>query len=114
LASTWTALVAGFGGMRARQGDLTFAPRLPSALSRLSFRVCYRGRRISVTLRGTHATYELLAGDPLELSHHGTMFELAHDPVELDVPPAPALPPPQQPFGREPIRRRPMEPSHDG
>src|SRR5271157_4606733 len=29
LASTWVALVAGFGGMRDHSGTLEFAPRLP-------------------------------------------------------------------------------------
>ena len=29
LAGAWTALVAGFGGMRDHGGELTFAPRLP-------------------------------------------------------------------------------------
>ncbi len=29
LAGTWTALVAGFGGMRLHNGSLSFAPRSP-------------------------------------------------------------------------------------
>src|ERR671910_1171965 len=45
LAGAWTGLVEGFGGMRARAGRLAFAPRLPSAIGRLAFRVRYRGRR---------------------------------------------------------------------
>ena len=31
LAGAWIAAVAGFGGMRDHDGELTFAPRLPRA-----------------------------------------------------------------------------------
>ena len=37
LAGAWIAAVAGFGGMRDHGGRLSFAPRLPPALSRLAF-----------------------------------------------------------------------------
>jgi alpha,alpha-trehalose phosphorylase len=106
LASTWTAIVAGLGGMRARDGQLAFAPWLPDALTRLSFRVRYRDRRIRVTADADHATYELLMGDPLSLRHHGDDFELGTDPVTLAIPRPPAELPPSQPPGREPRPRK--------
>ena len=102
LASTWTALVAGFGGMRAGSGPLTFAPRLPDELQRLAFRIRYRGRGISVTVRHDTATYELLQGDPIVLRHHGTELELRDRPVIRGIPPTPVRPRPRQPYGREP------------
>jgi alpha,alpha-trehalose phosphorylase len=105
LASTWTALVAGFGGMRARDGRLSFAPRLPASLDRLAFRVRHRGRRIAVTLTGDLATYQLLDGEPLALAHHGATFELADAPVAREIPPTPERPRPRQPYGREPAAR---------
>src|SRR2546421_4115632 len=37
LAGAWTALVAGFGGMRLENSSLCFSPRLPDALRRLAF-----------------------------------------------------------------------------
>ena len=37
-------------------------PRLPSALTRLSLRLVYRGRRLQVTITGDQATHELLKG----------------------------------------------------
>ena len=44
LAGAWIALVTGFGGMRNRHGQLpSFAPRLPPALTRLTFTVYLRG-----------------------------------------------------------------------
>ncbi|MGH9111959.1 MAG: glycoside hydrolase family 65 protein, partial [Acidimicrobiales bacterium] len=105
LAGAWTGLVEGFGGMRARNGRLAFAPRLPSAIGRLAFRVRYRGRRLAVTVRPEAATYELLEGEPITIGHHGAAVELAGEPVRRPVPAAPRLPRPQQPAGRAPRRR---------
>jgi alpha,alpha-trehalose phosphorylase len=73
----------------------------------LSFRVCYRDRRIGVTTDGDYATYELLMGEPLSLRHHGDDFELGTDPVTLAITRPPAEPPLSQPMGREPRRRKP-------
>ncbi|WP_432925815.1 glycoside hydrolase family 65 protein [Microbispora sp. CA-135349] len=108
LAGAWIALVSGFGGMRAREGRICFAPRLPSGITRLTFRVRYRGRllRIDVTPDGT--TYRLLHGPPLTLSHHGEEFPLGAQPQARRNPPPPF---PnlrvRQPPGRAPVSRRP-------
>ncbi len=48
LAGTWIALVMGFGGLRDLGESLTFAPRLPDALTRLSFSIRHRGRCLHV------------------------------------------------------------------
>ena len=106
LAGGWTALVAGFGGMRARDAALHFSPRLPPGLTRLAFRIWYRGRRITVTATPTEATYELGDGAPITLTHHGDSFRL-DAPVRRPIPPAPVRPRPTQPPGRAPERRQP-------
>ena len=62
LAGAWIAAVAGFGGMRDHGGVLTFAPRLPSALERLAFRLLFRGTRLRVEVTKTHATYTVVDG----------------------------------------------------
>src|SRR4051795_11060383 len=69
LAGAWLVAVAGFGGMRDHDGSLRFAPRLPEALDRLAFRLCFRGRRLLVDVRSKYATYTLQHGAPLEISH---------------------------------------------
>src|ERR1700684_1383961 len=48
LAGTWIAAVAGLGGMRDHDGVLSFSPRLPQALTRIAFRLCFSGRRLLV------------------------------------------------------------------
>jgi len=105
LAGAWLALVAGFGGMRAGNGPLAFSPRLPGGIARLMFRMRYRGRKLSVTIRGTRVRYVLVEGDPLPVLHHGEEFELGHKAVDRRVPPIKAGPRPEQPPGRPPYSR---------
>jgi alpha,alpha-trehalose phosphorylase len=105
LAGAWTALVEGFGGMRACDGRLAFCPRVPSDLARLSFRVRYRGSGVQVTTDGKAARYHLWTGPPLTIWHEGEPFELGDDDVERPVTQVRAGPPPTQPAGREPHRR---------
>jgi alpha,alpha-trehalose phosphorylase len=105
LAGAWTALVEGLGGMRARRGRLSFAPRLPAGISRLSFRVCYRGSCLVVTTDGRRARYRVREGPPIELVHHGETIEVGDDEVERAIEPLPSRPRPRQPAGREPERR---------
>ena len=105
LAGAWTALVEGFGGMRARDGNLRFAPRLPSGISRMSFRVRYRGSCVRVTTDGDSATYHLIEGTPCTLWHHGKEVALGEDDVDMPIPPAQPGVRPTQPPGREPERR---------
>ena len=67
LAGAWTALVAGFGGMRLQNGSLCFAPRLPDALERLAFHILFRGSRLRIEVSAQDATYRLLEnGSPLK------------------------------------------------
>ncbi|HZA75196.1 MAG TPA: glycosyl hydrolase family 65 protein [Acidimicrobiales bacterium] len=111
LAGAWTGLVEGFAGMRAGGGRLRFAPRLPSAIGRLEFRVRYRARRIAVTVEREEVTYELREGGPITIEHHGAEVELADKPVQRDIPRPPSLPRPEQPAGRAP-QPRVMSPEH--
>jgi alpha,alpha-trehalose phosphorylase len=108
LAGAWTAAVAGFGGMRDHEGKLTFAPRLPARLTRLRFRLVFRGQRLHVDVTKRDATYTLLDGDRLHVAHHRRPLELAAgSPVTEPIPPLAERPRPNQPPGREPARRAP-------
>jgi alpha,alpha-trehalose phosphorylase len=107
LAGSWIAAVAGFGGMRDHDGNLTFAPRLPPRLARLAFRIVFRGRRLTVDVRRAEATYTLLDGPPLRIAHHGEPLEVTTDrAVPCAIPALPEPRPPRQPPGRAPVRRR--------
>ena len=112
LARAWIAAVAGFGGMRDHDGSLRFTPRRPNALTRLTFRLCFRGRRLLIEVRPKHATCSLRPGAPLEIFHHGEHATLAaRDPLTRPIPPVLARETPKQPPGagadRARIRRAP-------
>jgi alpha,alpha-trehalose phosphorylase len=122
LASSWTAIVQGLGGMRTHNGKLSFAPRLPSAVSGLRFRVLWRGRSIHLEIGHGEALYTLeevaehpsgpsgmtsTSTEALDLRHHDEDFTLiAGEPVTLAIPAAPPRGPIDQPPGRAPLFRR--------
>jgi alpha,alpha-trehalose phosphorylase len=100
------AAVAGLGGLRDYGGKLSFAPRLPARIERLSFHLVFRGRPLDVEAKRTHATYTLRYGAPIEIGHHGTTITVTTDrPVTEAIPPAVSRPSPTQPHGRAPARR---------
>lgn len=109
LAGSWIAAVAGFGGMRSSHGELSFRPRLPAAVSRLCFRLLYRGRCLQVEITHSKARYALLRpeGKPLRVHHEDETVTVAYDkPVERAWSAPDPGPEPEQPPGREPPRRR--------
>ncbi|WP_030440533.1 glycoside hydrolase family 65 protein [Actinoplanes subtropicus] len=110
LAGGWLSLVAGLGGMRDHDGVLSFAPRLPSRIDRLTFALLWRGLRLQVTVRATEADYALRDGPgdaKLELLHHGEPLLLSTaEPVTRPIPPiVPLTAEPEQPPGRRPVHR---------
>jgi len=106
LAGAWTALVAGFGGLRTQHGSLAFAPRLPEGITRLAFHITLHGGRLRVEVTQKEATYRLLDGTSLQLSHHGEKITVPADgAVTRSIPPIKAGPRPTQPAGRTPGRQ---------
>jgi alpha,alpha-trehalose phosphorylase len=106
LAGTWLGIACGFGGLRDHDATLSFSPRLPQALTRLSFRVCYRDRRLLIDVLPQQTTYSLADGQPLEIRHHGRKQTMKPgEPLALPNPPPPARETPSQPRGRAPLRR---------
>jgi alpha,alpha-trehalose phosphorylase len=104
LAGSWLAVVAGFGGMRDHGPVLSFAPTLPAALARLRFHLVYRGRELSVEITPARARYEMRAGAPIEVLHHGEAIELRPDqPVEREWHATPRSGPIVAPAGRGPV-----------
>ena len=106
LAGAWTALVAGFGGMREIDGAPCFNPALPQGLARLVFSVHWRGARLKVDINGNEVTYAVHDGPgaSVTLKHAGEELTVTAD-TPATRPLAkrePLLPRPTQPVGREP------------
>ncbi len=106
LAGAWLALVGGLGGLRDNEGVVSFAPRLPSAITRLAFTVSVRDCRVRVEVDASSASYTLLRGESLETSHHGDPITVKQgEPTVVAIPSftSPGKRP-SQPPGREPMR----------
>src|SRR3984957_2502823 len=87
LAGTWLVAVAGFGGTREHFGELSFRPRLPDSLTRLQFKLMFRGRGLQVEVDSKHARYQLRSGDPLTIEHHGAEYQVTTEKeLELEIP----------------------------
>jgi alpha,alpha-trehalose phosphorylase len=110
LAGAWLAIVAGLGGLRDHDGMLSFAPRLPQRITRLSFSILWRGLRLQVTTEPGAATYRLRNGDGaarIQVRHYQEAITVTTaEPVTRPIPPLfPLTEPPTQPAGRRPMRR---------
>ena len=67
----WTALVAGFGGMRDHYGELSFDPRLPEAWPSLSYTLHWRGTELKVRITRDAMTVDAAGGGPVSFSVRG-------------------------------------------
>ena len=105
LSGAWLVAVAGFGGLRDHGDTLAFAPCVADPITRLSFRLLYRGRRLRLEVDPDGARYELLDGEPLEVFHYGEPIMLEPGSTQVRTcpaprEPAPVEPPPERPAGR--------------
>ena len=73
---TWLALVAGFGGLRAFDGQVRLHPRLPAEWDRLRFRIQVREQLIEVDMTHRATTYRLLEGRGIMIQHLGEPLRL--------------------------------------
>ncbi len=67
----WTALVAGFGGMRDHYGELSFDPRLPEAWPSLSYTLHWQGTELKVRITRDAMTVDAAGGGPVSFSVRG-------------------------------------------
>ncbi|NED96878.1 glycoside hydrolase family 65 protein [Phytoactinopolyspora alkaliphila] len=70
----WTALVCGFGGMRDHGGQLTFDPRLPAAWPKLSYPLCWRGTRLTVSITRDELRVRVLGGGSVSFGVRGVRY----------------------------------------
>jgi trehalose/maltose hydrolase-like predicted phosphorylase len=107
LAGAWTALVAGFGGLRELDGCLCLNPALPDGLTGLAFSIRWQGVRLRVDIQHDEVSYAVHDGPDasLSLNHAGEMITVkAGAPVTRTLTKRKAeTPRPAQPPGREPM-----------
>jgi len=67
MAGTWMSIVEGFGGMRVKDGKLSFEPRIPEQWDGYSFKVNFRHQIIKVNVCKGHTHFELEGDRELEI-----------------------------------------------
>lgn len=67
MAGTWMAVVEGFGGMRVRDGKLSFQPFLPEKWESFSFHVGFRGSIIKLTVSKEGVMVNNLSGKNISI-----------------------------------------------
>lgn len=82
MAGSWLSIVQGFAGMRVRDNQLHFNPVLPAQWQETTIKLCFRGRRLSITLTPTGTRYQLLSGEPLTIFEGEQQLSLSCDQTE--------------------------------
>ena len=67
MAGTWMSIVEGFGGMRVKDGTLSFTPQIPSQWKGFSFKINFRNQILKVNVCQGHTHFELDNGDELTI-----------------------------------------------
>ncbi len=83
MAGSWLGLVWGFGGVRVRNGELSFAPKLPPCWRSYSFGIIWKGLRMRVTVDANGGTFDYPDGIKVD----------SGKPIVLDRPSASSEPP---------------------
>lgn len=71
MAGTWMAVVEGFGGMRVKNGILSFDPFLPGKWDSFSFNVGFRGALLNVKVSKGQVDIKNLSGTSITVLVHG-------------------------------------------
>jgi len=79
MGGTWMSVVLGFGGMRIREGMISFNPHLPKKWKSLSFHINYRGRKLNVNISEKKVHVSLIGGEPLQVEINGNRVQCVQD-----------------------------------
>ncbi|MBT8233385.1 MAG: glycoside hydrolase family 65 protein [Saprospiraceae bacterium] len=83
MAGTWMAIVKGFGGMRIENKALSFNPFIPEQWESYSFKLSFRGQRISVKVTKENMEIENLDQGSLHLNIRGKEVVLNGEPLKF-------------------------------
>ena len=76
MGGTWMSVIYGFGGMRIKEGLLSFEPHLPDNWEALSFKILYRGRILKIHINRERVTIDNEKGDGVELFLAGSRVQI--------------------------------------
>ncbi|MGZ3753323.1 MAG: family 65 glycosyl hydrolase domain-containing protein, partial [Mucilaginibacter sp.] len=67
MAGTWMSVVEGFGGMRVRDGNLSFQPFLPAKWQSFSFHIGFRGALLNIKVSKDGVQIKNLSGNAVSV-----------------------------------------------
>ncbi|XLS28738.1 glycoside hydrolase family 65 protein [Flavobacteriaceae bacterium M23B6Z8] len=76
MAGTWMSIVEGFGGMKVKDGMLSFETRIPAEWNGYSFKVNFRNHIIKINVSKKSAAFTLEKGDMLDILVDGKIVTL--------------------------------------
>jgi len=71
MAGTWMSVVEGFGGMRVRNGKLSFQPFLPAKWESFSFHIGFRGALLKIKVSKDGVQIKNLSGKEVTVVVYG-------------------------------------------
>jgi maltose phosphorylase len=71
MAGTWMSIVEGFGGMRVKEGKLSFEPRIPKQWKAYSFKINFRNQILKINVTQNKTNFELTNGDEISILVNG-------------------------------------------
>jgi maltose phosphorylase len=76
MAGTWMSIVKGFGGMRVKDGMLSFSPFLPEQWQSFSFRVGFRLNALKISIYHERIEIENLSETPISVLIEGNKVSI--------------------------------------
>lgn len=76
MAGTWMSIVEGFGGMRVKEGKLSFVPRIPKEWEAYSFKINFRNQILKINVTQSETNFELVHGDKISILVNGDLVEV--------------------------------------
>jgi maltose phosphorylase len=74
MGGTWMSVVIGFGGMRVKDGLLSFSPNLPKQWNHLSFNIHFRGRLLHIEISEKSTKVSLIHGESIQVEINGKLM----------------------------------------
>lgn len=76
MAGTWMSIVEGFGGMRVKNNQLSFAPTIPADWESYSFKVNFRDQVLKVKVSAGETVFYLEGENAIEIDVNGESVEV--------------------------------------
>ena len=77
MAGTWLSIVKGFGGMRVKNGTLSFEPQIPEQWKSLSFKIKFRSHNICIYFSQEQIILSKDSTDPVQVIVNNDVFTLS-------------------------------------